>query len=62
MYAWLWSKLPGPTWVRAVIALLLFAVIVVGLFAWVFPWLSHVLGFDDSTVSMIALDLFGGGS
>lgn len=38
MYGWLWRHLPGPTAVRALLALLLLAAAVAALFLWVFPW------------------------
>jgi hypothetical protein len=38
MYSWLWRHLPGPTAVRALLALLLLAAAVAALFLWVFPW------------------------
>lgn len=50
MYAWLWQRLPGPTPVRIVAALALFALLVAVLFLWVFPWLEPRLPFTDVTV------------
>lgn len=50
MYAWLWNHLPGPVYVRITIAVLLFALVVVVLFLWVFPWLEPRLPFTDVTV------------
>ena len=50
MYGWLWRHLPGPTPLRALIALVLFAVVVAVLFVWVFPWLEPRLPFTDVTV------------
>ena len=50
MYAWLWQHLPGPVYLRVVLALLLFAVVVVVLFLWVFPWIEPRLPFTDVTV------------
>ena len=50
MYAWLWRRLPGPRWVKAVAALLLVAAVVLLLFTVVFPWLSPRLPFNDVTV------------
>lgn len=43
MYAWIWRHLPGPTPVRAALALLLAAVVVAVLFGVVFPWAVTVL-------------------
>ena len=50
MYAWLWRKLPGPTPVKAVEALVLAVVVVLLLFTVVFPWLEPRLPFNDVTV------------
>jgi hypothetical protein len=50
MYAALWRILPGPTAVKFLLALLLFAAVVALLFLWVFPWLSPRLPFSDVTV------------
>jgi hypothetical protein len=50
VYAWLWHRLPGPTPVRLLGAVLLFALVVVVLFGWVFPWLEPRLPFTDVTV------------
>ena len=50
MYAWIWRHLPGPTPVRAALAVLLSLTAVVVLFVWVFPWLEPRLPFTDVTV------------
>lgn len=50
MYAALWRSLPGPWPVKAVLALLLVAVVVVALFTWAFPALAPHMPFNDSTV------------
>jgi hypothetical protein len=50
VYAWLWRKLPGPTPVRVLEALLLALVVVALLFTVVFPWLEPRLPFNDVTV------------
>ena len=50
MYAWIWRHLPGPSVVRALLLLAAFAVLVVGLFGWVFPWVETWLPFTDVTV------------
>src|SRR5690606_30793513 len=50
MYAWVWRHLPGPWPVRAFIALVLVAAIVVVLFRWGFPWLEQTFGLNDVTV------------
>ncbi|MFC7581927.1 hypothetical protein ACFQ23_09665 [Schaalia naturae] len=38
MYGWIFRHLPGPTWLKAVEALVLVAAAVLVLFQWVFPW------------------------
>ena len=50
MYAALWRVLPGPTWLRALILVLLAAAVVVVCFAWVFPALAPYMPFNDVTV------------
>jgi hypothetical protein len=50
MYAEIWRRLPGPTPVRALIALVLVMLVVVVLFLWVFPWAEQHLPFLNVTV------------
>lgn len=50
MYGWLWRHLPGPTPVKVVEALLLFAAVVAVLFVWVFPVVVPMLPFNDPTI------------
>lgn len=50
MYAWVWQHLPGPTWIRALFALLLLSAAVVLLFAVVFPWAQAAIPFLQVTV------------
>lgn len=50
MYGAIWRALPGPTPVRALIALLLALAVVAVLFLWVFPWAEQHLPFLDVTV------------
>ena len=50
MYAWIWRHLPGPTPVRLVLSLLLFALAVFLLFEFAFPWLDLRLPWSDVTV------------
>ena len=51
MYAWIWRKLPGPTALKAVEALVLLAGVVLLLFVVVFPWLEPRLPFNDVTIT-----------
>ncbi|MBC7310407.1 MAG: hypothetical protein GXY39_04175 [Actinomycetales bacterium] len=50
MYALLWRSLPGPWPVKALLALLLAAAVVVALFTWGFPALAPYMPFNDNTV------------
>lgn len=50
MYGWIWRHLPGNTWVRALISLVLALGIVYLLFQCVFPWAERVLPFNDATL------------
>ncbi|HVQ88546.1 MAG TPA: hypothetical protein VMT88_10230 [Actinomycetes bacterium] len=54
MYGWLWNRLPGPIYVRIFFVLVLFALVVVLLFGWVFPWVEPRLPFTDVTVDSSA--------
>lgn len=47
MYAWLWQHLPGPTPVRALVAIALVVVVVALCFVWVFPWVADRLPVDN---------------
>jgi hypothetical protein len=50
VYAWIWRKLPGPTAVKVVEALVAFVAVCLVLFVVVFPWLEPRLPFNDVTV------------
>ena len=50
MYGFIWRLLPGPTFVRVLLALLLIAAVVYALFEHVFPWLEPHLPIDDATI------------
>ena len=50
VYAALWRHLPGPRWVKAVQCLVLALLVVAVCFTWVFPAVSPLLPFTDSTV------------
>ena len=50
VYAALWRHLPGPTWARALLCLLFALLIVAACFLWVFPAISPLLPFTESTV------------
>ena len=51
MYGWLFRHLPGPLWVRILLAVLLLAAMIVALFGWVFPAIApYILPFNDGLV------------
>jgi hypothetical protein len=50
MYAALWRILPGPVWLRVIIAVVLVVAVVVALMLWVFPWVLPFLSTQDATV------------
>ena len=50
MYAWIWRHLPGPTWLRIVLLAAAAIIVVVLLFTVVFPWVTPLLPFSDTTI------------
>ncbi|TCK20905.1 hypothetical protein [Pseudonocardia endophytica] len=50
MYAWIWGVLPGRTWLKAVQAAVLLAVVLALLFLVVFPWVELHLPLDVSSL------------
>lgn len=52
MYSAIWRFLPGPTWVRVILALALFAAVALVLFEWVFPVIAPYMPFYESDVSV----------
>ena len=50
MYGWIWRHLPGPVPVRVVIALVLVAAVLAACFLWLFPAVSPLMPFNDTTV------------
>ncbi len=50
MYAALWRILPGPAWLRVLVLVAAAAVVVYGLFTFVFPWVSTLLNPDEISV------------
>lgn len=49
MYAWIWSRLPGPLAVKVIEAAVLLAALLALLFFVVFPWAEPRLPFNDVT-------------
>lgn len=50
MYGYLWRALPGPRPVKALLAILLAAALVLLLMEVVFPWVSEHMPYSDVTV------------
>lgn len=50
MYAWIWHHLPGPLFVRLVLALLLIALAVAVCFEFIFPAIAPHMPFNQTTV------------
>jgi hypothetical protein len=50
MYEAIWRLLPGPLWLRVVLAVVLGAAVVAACFHWVYPWLAEYMPFNDTTV------------
>ena len=50
MYAFLWSKIPGPTWVRVLIATAVVAVVLTILVVWVFPAIDDFVVNEEVTI------------
>jgi hypothetical protein len=50
VYAWIWRQLPGPVPVKSLCALVLIALTVWLLFAYVFPWLEPLSPFGGGAV------------
>lgn len=53
MYGWIFSRLPGPLWLRIIFALVLIAAAILLLMNFVFPWLSQYSPFTESTIGMV---------
>ena len=50
MYSWIWRRLPGPTAVRALLALVLLVAVSALLLFVVFPYVEPFVPFADVTV------------
>lgn len=50
MYSTLFRLLPGPTWFRWLICLVLVTFVVWVLFKWAFPWAQEYLNLSDMSV------------
>ncbi len=47
---WIWSRLPGNTWVKSLIAVIAVLVVIALLYEVVFPWLAPLLPLQEQTV------------
>lgn len=50
MYGYLWRALPGPRPMKALLAIVLLAALILLLMEVVFPWLSALMPYSDVTV------------
>lgn len=50
IFPWIWRILPGPVWVRIILAAVLIAALVAVLFQWVYPWFSVTFDIQDQNV------------
>lgn len=50
MYAAIWRVLPGPVWLRVLLALALLAAVLFALATWVFPWVDSIVNNQEATV------------
>ncbi|MCL3860780.1 hypothetical protein [Actinotalea sp. K2] len=50
MYAAIWRLLPGPVWLRVILALALVVGVVAVCFQWVFPAIAPFMPFNEITV------------
>ena len=50
MYGLLWRLLPGPVWIRVILAILLVLAVVAVCFTWAFPAVAPFMPFNDITV------------
>ena len=50
MYLALWRVLPGPLWLRILLALILLVAVLYALVTWVFPWVDILVNNQEATV------------
>lgn len=51
MYAWIFSILPGPKWLRIIEVMIVILAVVAALFQWGFPWVVATFHLSENTVS-----------
>lgn len=52
MYAWLWRRLPGGRAAKAIQCAVLAGVVIVILFAWVFPWADGFVEYAEPSLNL----------
>lgn len=50
MYGLIWRMLPGPLWLRIILAIILVVAVLAVLAYWVFPWVDDMLPSQEVTV------------
>lgn len=50
MYGWIFRHLPGPTWLKAIQAVIIVGLIVYALLEWGFPWAQDYFDLVENTV------------
>ena len=51
MYGFIWRILPGPVWVRVILAILLVAGVLAALVIWVFPIIDQWITNEEVTIT-----------
>ncbi|MCU1421440.1 MAG: rane protein [Microbacteriaceae bacterium] len=51
MYGALWRLMPGPVWLRVILMIIFFALVLTLLVVFVFPWLNNFVNVNDVTVN-----------
>ena len=52
MYGWLWRHLPGPVPARVALLVVVATVVLAACFQWLFPAISPLMPFNDTTVGV----------
>lgn len=50
MYAFLWRLLPGPLWLRVILAIIIVTLAILLMIMYLFPWLGTFVNAYDVTV------------
>ncbi len=51
MYGALWRLMPGPVWLRVILMIIFFTLVLTLLVVFVFPWLNTFVNVNDVTVN-----------